>query len=134
MNECTLIIIKPDAFERHLVGFILSKFDDPGFEILGIRKVKFNEREAAELYEEHRGKPFWDRLIKFTSSGPCLVVILSGENVVNECRKRIKDIRDNYMIQRDVDKGATERNLVHGSDSQQSAWVEMGKLVGMNVT
>ena len=123
MNR-TLILVKPDAYDRGLTGEIVSRFERRGLRIHAIKRLHLS-RETAELhYEEHRGKPFFEPLIDFITSGPLVAMILEGERAVEAARQAIGatdpveaapgSIRGDLALE-------TQRNLVHGSDSPESA-------------
>ena len=126
--EQTLSIIKPDAVERNLVNKIQQKFLDSRLKITKSKKIQISKEEAAEFYKVHQTKPFYDRLCAYLSSGPIVVMILEGKNVVKENRRIMgatdpKDaeegtIRKKYGI-------SIDKNSVHGSDSVENAKKEI---------
>ena len=85
--EQTLSIIKPDAVERNLDGEIKSFFEKNSLKIIKIKKVKISKEEASEFYKVHQTKPFYGELCNYLSSGPIVVMILEGENVVSKNRQ-----------------------------------------------
>jgi nucleoside-diphosphate kinase len=120
----TLSIIKPDGVRKKIVGKILKRFEDDGFEIINPRYINLSKEEASEFYNIHKGKPFFDDLIIFMTSGPCLPFIIRGENAILRVRE--------LMGSTDPDEAAPETiradfadsidsNVIHGSDSEQSA-------------
>ncbi len=78
----TLVIIKPDSVKRRLVGKIISRFEEKGFEILGLRLMVIPEGLAKKNYSEHEGKNFFEKLIRFITSGPVVVLAIRGKNAV----------------------------------------------------
>ena len=126
--EQTLSIIKPDAVERNLDGEIKSFFEKNNLKIIKIKKVKISKEEASEFYKVHQTKPFYGELCNYLSSGPIVVMILEGENVVSKNRqlmgatdpKKAEDgtLRKMYGLSND-------KNSVHGSDSVENAKVEI---------
>lgn len=124
MSEQTLVIIKPDGVKRGLIGRIISMYEDKQLNIKDMRFLTATEDLLAKHYEEHQGKDFYPRLISFMTSGPCLVMVLEGDNAVSLVRKI--NGATNFL---DADCGSirgkfanhTTHNLVHGSDSTQSA-------------
>ena len=126
--EQTLSIIKPDAVERNLDGEIKSFFEKNSLKIIKIKKVKISKEEASEFYKVHQTKPFYGELCNYLSSGPIVVMILEGENVVSKNRqlmgatdpKKAEDGTLRKMYGLSIDK-----NSVHGSDSVENAKVEI---------
>ena len=126
--EQTLSIIKPDAVERNLVNKIQQKFLDSRLKITKSKKIQISKEEAAEFYKVHQTKPFYDRLCAYLSSGPIVVMILEGKNVVKENR-RIMGATD----PQDAEEGSLrklygisiDKNSVHGSDSIENAKKEI---------
>ncbi len=120
----TLIIIKPDAVKRNLIGEILSVFEKNHLKILDLKMVHLSRQEAEEFYEVHRGKSFFETLVTYMTSGRCIVAALEGENVVARVRKLCgstdpsqadeQTIRGKYGIN-------ITMNSVHASDSEESA-------------
>ena len=126
--EQTLSIIKPDAVERNLDGEIKSFFEKNNLKIIKSKKVKISKEEASEFYKVHQTKPFYGELCNYLSSGPIVVMILEGENVVSKNRqlmgatdpKKAEDGTLRKMYGLSIDK-----NSVHGSDSVENAKVEI---------
>lgn len=129
--ERTLIIIKPDAAKRQINDGILDYFIQKGLTVIGRKKIIISEVMAKEHYKEHHGKDFFDRLIAFITSGESEVVVLEGENAVQNARRVIgatnPEEADEGTIRRDFKDGNTTKtyNLVHGSDSIESAQREI---------
>ncbi len=122
-NEQTLVVIKPDGLRRKLVGKIISRFEEKGFSILDLRLFVFSPEEANEFYSAHRGKPFFEELVSFVSSGPALACILEGEHAVDTVRL-MTGVTKSYeasagTIRGDYGLGLTE-NVIHASDSRES--------------
>tara|TARA_B100000749_G_C18302165_1_gene413065 strand:+ start:173 stop:580 length:408 start_codon:yes stop_codon:yes gene_type:complete len=126
--EQTLSIIKPDAVKRNLDGEIKSFFEKNNLKIIKIKKVKISKEEASEFYKVHQTKPFYGELCNYLSSGPIVVMILEGENVVSKNRqlmgatdpKKAEDGTLRKMYGLSIDK-----NSVHGSDSVENAKIEI---------
>jgi nucleoside-diphosphate kinase len=122
--ERTLFLIKPDAVERGLIGDIVARFERRGFAVRGLKLVRVGEQQAAEHYVEHVGKPFYPELVEFITSGPVVAMVLEGLGAVATVRSMMGatnpldsapgTIRGDYAL----DLG---RNVVHGSDSLESA-------------
>ena len=112
--EQSLILIKPDALERNLVGRIIKIYEDNNLSIKDIKLTKATKEQAINHYIEHENKAFFNDLIKYITSGPLVAIIIEGENAVNKVRSINNTIRESYAL--DVTK-----NSVHGSDSIASA-------------
>jgi nucleoside-diphosphate kinase len=123
MSEQTLIIIKPDAFQRKLTGTILSRFDNKGFLIKELKSYIFTKEKAEEFYSDHKNKPFFSELVSFISSSTIVVCILEGENAINIVRQMIGSTRSFEAqpgtIRGDYGLGITN-NIIHASDSYES--------------
>ena len=123
MSEQTLIIIKPDAFERKLTGIILSRFENKGFLIKELKSYFFTKEKAEEFYSDHKNKPFFSELVSFISSSTVAVCILEGENAINIVRQMIGSTRSFEAhpgtIRGDYGLGITN-NIIHASDSYES--------------
>lgn len=124
MLERTLIIIKPDAVKRELIGEILLRFENAGLHVLGLKMVQVSKQDAEKFYAEHTGKPFFEKLTTLLSSMPILPVVLSGENAVARVREIMGATNpaeaEEGTIRRDFALDVTQ-NSVHGSDSPASA-------------
>ena len=128
MIEQTLSIVKPDAVERDLVSKIQKKFLDKKFKIVKSKKIQISKEEAGEFYKVHQTKPFYEKLCSYLSSGPIVVMVLEGENVVQENRRIMgatdpKNAEDGTL--RKLYGISIDKNSVHGSDSQDSAKKEI---------
>ena len=123
MSEQTLIVIKPDAFERKLTGTILSRFENKGFLIKELKLYIFTKEKAEEFYSPHQNKPFFHELVSFISSSTAVVCILEGENAINVVRQMIGSTRSFEAqpgtIRGDYGLGITN-NVIHASDSYES--------------
>ena len=127
--EQTLSIIKPDAIERNLENNIKAFLEKNDLKILKSKKIKINKEEASEFYKVHQTKPFYNDLCNYLSSGPIIVMILEGEDVVSRNREimgatdplnaKEGTLRKMYGI-------SIGKNSVHGSDSLESAKTEIG--------
>ena len=126
--EQTLSIIKPDAVERKLTEKIKEKFLDNKLTIKNQKKIQISREEAAEFYKVHQTKPFYDRLCRYLSSGPIVVMILEGENAITLNRK-IMGATDpkkaDYGTIRKEFGISIDKNSVHGSDSTDNAKKEI---------
>lgn len=129
--ERTLVLIKPDGVRRGLVGEIISRFERKGFKIGAIKMLKMSRELAEEFYSVHRGKSFFEHLIDFMTSGPVVAVVLCGDSAVSVARNMIgpTDGREAPpgTIRGDFSMSKSE-NVVHASDSRESAEREIGIL------
>jgi nucleoside-diphosphate kinase len=126
--EKTLVLLKPDAMQRKLAGEILRRFEDRGLEIRAARLVAVDRDLADEHYAEHREKPFFDELVEFITSSPTLALVLVGEGAIAVVRTTMGatdpanaapgTIRGDLAL-------SMPDNLVHGSDSPESATREI---------
>ena len=126
--EQTLSIIKPDAVERNLENEIKSFFLKNGLKIIKSKKVKISKEEASEFYKVHQTKPFYDRLCRYLSSGPIVVMILEGEDAIT-LNRRIMGATDPKNAEegtlRKLYGISIDKNSVHGSDSTDNAKIEI---------
>jgi nucleoside-diphosphate kinase len=122
-QEQTLIVIKPDGFKRHLVGKILSRFEEKGFLIKELKSYNFSRAKAEEFYNIHRDKDFFHELVSFISSGTVVACILEGYNSISTVRWIIGSTKSFEAapgtIRGDFGLGITE-NIIHASDSPES--------------
>jgi nucleoside-diphosphate kinase len=127
--EQTLILAKPDAFARSLSGEILARFERRGLRLRAARLLVASRELGETHYAEHKEKPFFGELVEFITSGPTLAFVLEGEGAIATCRKTIGatnpadaeagSLRGEFAL-------AMPNNLVHGSDSPESAAREIG--------
>lgn len=127
--ERTLIILKPDAVQRGLVGQILTRFENKGLQVVGMKLMQISTKLAETHYEPHRGKPFYAGLVKFMTSSPVVVLAIEGRDAIAICRKMMGatfgskaepgTIRGDFGV-------SNSFNLIHGSDSPESAQRELG--------
>jgi len=141
--ETTLIILKPDAVQRGLIGRIISRFEDKGLQVAGAKLMQVPRQLAEEHYSEHAGKPFFDGLIQFITSTPVLVLAIRGPEAIAVCRKLIGKTKGTEAEPGTLrgDFGLSPGyNLVHGSDSAESAerelalWFEPGEVIDYDTT
>lgn len=122
--EQTLMMIKPDAVERKLVGRILERVEASGLRVAQLRMLRLRPEEARAFYRVHEGKPFLDSLVAFMSSGPIVAGVLEGENAIRRWRELMGATDPAKAaagtIRRDFAEGI-ERNSVHGSDAPETA-------------
>ncbi len=122
--ERTFVAIKPNGVKRGLVGRILSRFEDKGYRIIAMKIIHVDNELASKHYAEHKGKPFYNGLVEYITSSPIAAIVLEGENVVEQVRRLMGATDPNKAdvgtIRADFAQ-AMERNIVHGSDSVESA-------------
>lgn len=126
--ETSLIILKPDAVQRGLVGQILSRFERKGLHLVGMKMMLVPRELAEKHYAEHKGKPFYDGLIQFVTSSPVLVVAIRGLDAIAVCRKLIGATNGRKAEPGTIrgDFGMSGGyNMIHGSDSAESAQREL---------
>ncbi|TAL19249.1 nucleoside-diphosphate kinase [Patescibacteria group bacterium] len=125
--ERTLIIMKPDALQRSLLGEIVRRFELKGLKIVGLKMIKLSDAHLDRHYAHHKDKPFFDDLKKFMMSSPVVMLVLEGADSVNAVRIIVGQTRGNVAdagsIRGDFSMG--NKNLVHASDSAASAAEEI---------
>jgi nucleoside-diphosphate kinase len=126
--ERTLVIVKPDGVKKNLIGEVIRRFEQEGLRVIGLKMLKLSKGQAQGFYQVHKDKPFFDPLTDFMSSGPIVVMVLEGERAI----ERVREI----MGATDPKKAAPgtiraqyadniQENIVHGSDSPESAAYEI---------
>lgn len=126
--EQTLVIVKPDAVARGLIGEIVRCFESEGLVVCALKMVWLAQKEAEGFYQVHRHQPFFESLTRFMSSGPCVPMILEGEGVIGRVRTLMGATDPHKAAEGTVRRSfatSIERNVVHGSDSAASAAVEI---------
>ena len=123
-EERTFIAVKPDGVKRGLVGEIVRRFERKGFKLIGIKMLDVTPEMAEKHYGEHKGKPFYPRLIEYIQSGPIVAMVWKGYDVIHGARvimgstkpneAQVGTIRADFAL-------VKEYNVVHGSDSEESA-------------
>ena len=122
--ENTLSIIKPDAVSKNVLGKILDRFESSGLKIIAIKMLHLDKDMAEGFYAEHKGKPFFEKLINFMTSGPVVVQVLSGENAIKTNRELMGNTNPEEAASGTIRSDFAESidaNAVHGSDSPESA-------------
>lgn len=122
--ERTLLMVKPDGIQRGLIGEIISRFERKGFQMAGCKLMQLTREQAERHYAMHAGKPFFERLVSFITSGPVLAMVWQGDDIIALSRAMVGKtspleaapgtIRGDYAAH-------TNFNLIHGSDSPESA-------------
>jgi nucleoside-diphosphate kinase len=126
--EQTLIIIKPDGVQRRLIGFILSRLEQKGLQLVAAKFIHISESLARQHYAVHKGKPFYEGLVRFITSSPVLVMVWQGPGVIEITRKLMGKTFGNEAEPGTIrgDFGCSRGyNLVHGSDGPESAAYEI---------
>ncbi len=122
--ERTLSIIKPDAVSRNITGKINSMIEDAGLRIVAQKMICLSPAQAEGFYEEHRGKSFFDNLVRFMSSAPIIVQVLEGDDAISRYRKIMGATNPAVAEEGTIRKTfalSIDKNSVHGSDSPESA-------------
>lgn len=127
--ERTLILLKPDALQRGLAGKILSRFEEKGLKLVGLKLMRMSPELAAKHYEAHRERPFYPGLVRFMTSAPIVALAIEGIGAIKVCRTMMGatfgadaapgTIRGDFGVSRSF-------NLIHGSDSPEAAARELG--------
>ncbi len=120
--------MKPDCVRKNLQGEVLSRIQKAGFKVLGMKQIRLTKEEAGAFYAVHKGRPFYDGLVEFMTSGPCVPVALQKENAVADYRALI-----GATDPKDADPGTIRKlfadnkgeNIVHGSDSPENGKIEV---------
>ena len=126
--ERTLAILKPDCVRKNLQGEVIARIQKAGFKVLGMRQLRLTKETAEAFYAVHKGKPFYDGLVEFMSSGACLPLALQKENAVADFRTLIgatdpKDAAEGTIRKLFADNKG--ENIVHGSDSPDNGRIEV---------
>jgi nucleoside-diphosphate kinase len=126
--ERTLSIVKPDGVKKNLIGEVLKRFEQPGLRIAAMRMLRMSIDDAKGFYIIHKERPFYESLTSFMSEGPVVVMVVEGENAINKVRQIMgatnpKDAAPG-TIRADF-ASDIEHNIVHGSDSKESAAYEI---------
>ena len=127
--ERTLTIVKPDGVHQGVSGQIISRFESEGFRIVAMKMARLTRAQAEGFYAVHRERPFFASLTKFMSSGPCIPIVLEGQDVIRRLREVMgatDPAKAGEGTLRRAFASSVERNVVHGSDSPQSAALEIG--------
>lgn len=131
--ETTLIILKPDAVQRGLCGRIISRFEEKGLQVVGLKLTQISQKLAETHYEAHKSKPFYAGLVRFMTSSPVVVMALRGNGAITIARNMMGatfgskanpgTIRGDFGV-------SNSFNLIHGSDSPEAAERELGLFFG----
>jgi len=129
--EQTLIVVKPDGFKKGLVGKIISRFEEKGFQIVNLRSFQFNTDTARKFYDAHKDKHFFNELVSFICSGKTVGCILEGNNAISTVRVMVGNTKSTEAqpgtIRGDFGLGFTD-NIIHASDSAES-FIKESKII-----
>lgn len=126
--ERTLSIIKPDAVQKNAIGDIVTTLQNKGFRIIGMKMLEINKAQAEGFYAVHAGKPFFDSLTNFMSSGPIVVLALEKENAISDLRELMGATNPAQAQEGTIRKkwaANIEKNAIHGSDAEDTARFEL---------
>lgn len=127
-NEQTLSIIKPDAVAANHIGEIIARFESSGLKIVAAKMTHMSSKQAKGFYAVHAHRPFFQELVDFVSSGPCLILVLEGEDAISKNRELMGATNPKEAapgtIRADFAK-TIEKNAVHGSDGPETARMEV---------
>ncbi|MEO8378422.1 MAG: nucleoside-diphosphate kinase [Acidobacteriota bacterium] len=128
MSNRTFTIIKPDSVRKGNFGKIISRIEETGFRVLGVKKIALSQRQAEAFYAVHSARPFYGSLVEYMTSGPVYVAALEGDNAVASLRKLMGATdpvkADAGTIRKDFGE-SIEQNAIHGSDSDENANTEI---------
>lgn len=129
--EQTLIVVKPDGFEKGLVGKIIARFEEKGFHIVNLKSFQFDEQTAKKFYDAHKDKHFFNELVSFICSGKTVGCILEGNNAIATVRLMVGNTKSSEAlpgtIRGDFGLGFTD-NIIHASDSAES-FIKESKII-----
>lgn len=126
--ERTLAILKPDCVRKNLQGEVIARIQKAGFKILGMKQLRLTSDTAGAFYAVHKGRPFYDGLVEFMSSGSCMPIALEKENAVSDFRKLIGATDPKEAAEGTIRKLFADNkgeNIVHGSDSPENGKIEV---------
>ena len=129
MSQRTLSIIKPDGVSRNLIGEVIKRIEGLGLRILAMKMIRMTKEQAKGFYKVHEGRPFYESVTDFMSSGPSVVMVLEGDHAIQGYRdlmgatnfREAKEGTIRHLFATDI-----EKNVVHGSDSEETARFEIG--------
>lgn len=128
MSQRTLLNIKPDAVSKNHIGEIIRRVEAKGYRIVAITKLKLTPEETETFYAVHKGKPFFEALVAFMTEGPCVPMVVEGENVIAGIRELIGATdpakAEPGTVRKDLAESMT-RNAVHASDAEETAAQEI---------
>ncbi len=128
MIERTLAILKPDCVRKNLIGAVIARIEKAGFKIIGMKKNRLTQETAGAFYAVHKGRPFYDGLVEFMSSGACVPIALEKENAIADFRALIGATDPAEAVPGTIRKDFADNkgeNIVHGSDSPENGKIEI---------
>lgn len=133
--ERTFVMVKPDGVQKNLIGEVVKRFEQKGFKLVGAKLMQISQQLAEEHYGEHKERPFFGELVEFITSGPVFAMVWEGENVIATARKMMGATNP-----ADADVGTIRgdfgltvgKNIIHGSDSSESAEREINLFFNEN--
>ncbi|MED4011369.1 nucleoside-diphosphate kinase [Priestia aryabhattai] len=124
MIQKTFLMVKPDGVQRSIIGEVISRFEKKGFQLVGAKLMNISQELAETHYGEHKEKPFFGELVKFITSGPVFAMVWEGENVISVSRQMVGKTNPQEALPGTIrgDYGLiVDKNIIHGSDSPESA-------------
>jgi nucleoside-diphosphate kinase len=126
--EKTLSIVKPDGVQKNLIGEVIKRFENHGLKVIALKMISMNKKEAEGFYAVHQGKPFFESLTTFMSSGPSVVIVLEGDGAISKTRELMgatnpKEAKEGTLRRQYATN--IEQNIVHGSDGPDTAAFEI---------
>jgi len=131
--ERTFVMIKPDGVQRRLVGKIIERFERAGLKIVAMKFIKVSKEMAEKHYEIHKGKPFYEGLIKYITSGPVLAMVIEGENAIERTRMLVGSTDPQKAMPGTIRGDFCQhigRNIIHASDGKETAEKEIALWFG----
>jgi nucleoside-diphosphate kinase len=128
MMERTLSIVKPDGVKKNLIGEVIKRFEQRGLRIAALKVLKLSKDDAKGFYIVHKEKPFYESLTSFMSEGPIVVMVVEGKNTINKVREIMGATNPKDAVPGTIRSDFAsdiEHNIVHGSDSKESASYEI---------
>ncbi|MCD6330847.1 MAG: nucleoside-diphosphate kinase [Thermoplasmata archaeon] len=126
--ERTFVMIKPDGVQRRLIGKILQRFEESGLKIVAMKFLKVSQEMAEKHYEVHKGKPFYESLIKYITSGPVVAMVIEGQNAIERVRKMVGATDPQKAMPGTIRGDFCQhigRNVIHASDAKETAEKEI---------
>ncbi|MDP3016034.1 MAG: nucleoside-diphosphate kinase [Deltaproteobacteria bacterium] len=127
--ELTLSIVKPDGVSKNLIGEVIKRLEGRGLKVIGLKMIWMDKKEAEGFYAVHRGKPFFESLTVFMSSGPSVVMVLEGDGAISKTRELMGATDPKKAAEGTLRRqfaADIEHNIVHGSDAPETAAFEIG--------
>ena len=126
--EKTLSIVKPDGVQKNLIGEVIKRFENHRLKVIALKMISMNKKEAEGFYAVHQGKPFFESLTTFMSSGPSVVIVLEGDGAISKTRELMgatnpKEAKEGTLRRQYATN--IEQNIVHGSDGPDTAAFEI---------